>query len=286
MINLEKSHDNIAILNLDDRQCSIVYKSLPTDMTFIWNTAAKMDIVVDNVCYVLCKNDIIFVTSFNTINSITIEAARMIRFNESFFRILNSGDGGIKNLLYAGGDGSKIISIPENELRSFEISWEIFCMEMQSRNRMQKYMFQTNLQRMIILFSRNVKPHELPVLTNATRDDICRKFNFLVEDHFLQHHDVGFYASKLNKSPKTLSNLFTVVMGKSPISIIHDRIMLHAKRQICHTGLSIKQIAFEMGYEDIQTFSRFFKNKEGISPVQYRERAKVTSAGVRYQDVG
>jgi len=286
MINLEKSHDNIAILNLDYRQCSIVYKSLSTDMTFIWNTGAKMDIVVDNVCHILSKNDIIFVTSFNTINSITIETARMIRFNESFFRILNSGDQGIKNLLYSGGDGSKIISIPENELRSFEISWEIFCMEMQERDRMQKYMFQTSLQRMIILFSRNVKSHKLPTFPNATRNDICRKFYFLVEDHFLQHHDVSFYAGKLNKSPKTLSNLFTVVMGKSPISIIHDRIMLHAKRQICHTGLSIKEIAYEMGYEDIQTFSRFFKNKEGISPLQYRERAKLKRLGVRYQEVG
>jgi AraC-like DNA-binding protein len=48
--------------------------------------------------------------------------------------------------------------------------------------------------------------------------------------------------------------------------------MMHAKRQIGYTNLSIKEIAHELGYDDIQAFSRFFKSKEGISPVQYREK--------------
>jgi AraC family transcriptional activator of pobA len=46
--------------------------------------------------------------------------------------------------------------------------------------------------------------------------------------------------------------------------------MIHARRQINYTNLSIKEIAYELGYDDIQTFSRFFKSKEGMSPMQYR----------------
>jgi AraC-like DNA-binding protein len=49
--------------------------------------------------------------------------------------------------------------------------------------------------------------------------------------------------------------------------------MVHARRQIGYTKLSIKEIAYGLGFEDIQTFSRFFKNKEGVSPLQYRERS-------------
>lgn len=274
MLSTEKSHDNIAILNLDYRQSSIVYKSLPTEMTFIWNTGAKMNIIVDNVCYGLSKNDIIFLTSFNTINKITLESARLIRFNESFFRIFKNSEDGIKSLLYSNAKGSKIISVTKNELRSFEISWEIFCIEMKEGRTMQNYMFQTSLQRMLILFSRNIGNNDLPLTSMTSRAEVCRKFKCLVEDHFLQHHDVGFYADKLNRSPKTLSNIFSMLLDKTPISIIHDRIILHAKRQLCDTNLSIKEIAFQMGYEDIQTFSRFFKNREGISPLQYRERNK------------
>jgi AraC family transcriptional activator of pobA len=93
----------------------------------------------------------------------------------------------------------------------------------------------------------------------------------LVESHFYKHHDVAFYASKLNKSPKTLSNLFSNI-NRPPLSIIHDRILIHARRQIYYTAFSIKEIAHQLGYKDVQTFSRFFRNREGISPAQYRDK--------------
>jgi AraC-like DNA-binding protein len=50
--------------------------------------------------------------------------------------------------------------------------------------------------------------------------------------------------------------------------------MLHARRQIQYSEKSIKEIAYDLGYEDIQTFSRFFKNKEGISPIEHRDKIK------------
>lgn len=48
--------------------------------------------------------------------------------------------------------------------------------------------------------------------------------------------------------------------------------MIHARKQIAYTQLSIKEIAYDLGYQDLQSFSRFFKNKEGISPAQFREK--------------
>lgn len=105
-----------------------------------------------------------------------------------------------------------------------------------------------------------------------SQSDVIREFNYLVEKHFAEHHDVGFYASKLNKSPKTLSNLFSLVSNRAPLHIIHDRIMIHAKRQINYSGLSIKEIAYELGYDNIQMFSRFFKSKKGVSSVHYHKK--------------
>ncbi|MFC3159496.1 helix-turn-helix domain-containing protein [Chryseobacterium arachidis] len=71
---------------------------------------------------------------------------------------------------------------------------------------------------------------------------------------------------------QTLSNLFSLVSERAPLNIIHDRIMMHARRQINYSNLSIKEIAYELGYDNIQTFSRFFKSKEGVSPVHYRKK--------------
>jgi AraC-like DNA-binding protein len=48
--------------------------------------------------------------------------------------------------------------------------------------------------------------------------------------------------------------------------------MLEARRLLKYTDKSIKEIAFEIGFEEIQTFSRFFKNYEGVSPSDFREK--------------
>jgi AraC-like DNA-binding protein len=75
----------------------------------------------------------------------------------------------------------------------------------------------------------------------------------------------------LFKSPKTLSNVFSKSGFKSPLQYIHERKMLEARRLLHHSDDSVKQIALEIGFDDIQAFSRFFKKNEGISPSKYKE---------------
>jgi AraC-like DNA-binding protein len=75
----------------------------------------------------------------------------------------------------------------------------------------------------------------------------------------------------LNKSPKTLSNLFKKYNEKSPLQIIQDRTILEARRLLRYSDKSIKEIAYEIGYEDIQSFSRFFKKIEGVSPSDFKK---------------
>jgi len=74
----------------------------------------------------------------------------------------------------------------------------------------------------------------------------------------------------LNKSPKTLSNVFSKIGQKTPLQYINDRKMLEARRLLKYTDKSVKEITYELGYEDVQTFSRFFKKQEGISPTYFR----------------
>jgi AraC family transcriptional activator of pobA len=58
--------------------------------------------------------------------------------------------------------------------------------------------------------------------------------------------------------------------GKSAIMHIHERIVLEAKRLVFHTNSSVKEIAFELGFEDASYFNRFFKRLTGITPVEYK----------------
>jgi len=164
-----------------------------------------------------------------------------------------------------------VVAIDPADLKKFESLWQMFSVEMYDIDNLQMDMLQSLLKRMLILSARSLKRSPNFYSLKNSQIDTIREFRFMVEANFAKHHDVAFYASKLNKSPKTISNIFALASARPPLTIIHDRIMLHARRQLNYTRLSIKEISYELGYEDVQTFSRFFKKKEGISPLHYRK---------------
>ena len=85
-------------------------------------------------------------------------------------------------------------------------------------------------------------------------------------------HQVQDYANLLFKSPKTLSNIFSKYSDRSPLQLIKDRIILEAKRLLMYTEMSSKEIAFELGFDDPASFSRFFKNAVKESPSAFKKR--------------
>lgn len=100
--------------------------------------------------------------------------------------------------------------------------------------------------------------------------DIIRRFSLLLETNFKQQHEVRFYAAALNKSPKTLSNVFALLKQPSPSVLIRNRIILEAKRYLHYTEKSAKEIAFELGFESPAHFSRFFKMYAGTNISEFR----------------
>ena len=101
-------------------------------------------------------------------------------------------------------------------------------------------------------------------------EDMVRTFNNLVEKHFRKHHSVAEYAAMLHIAPKTL-NKRLAKYNKRPLQVIHERILLEAKRLMFHSGYSIKEIAFALGFDDPAYFSRFFKKKAGTYPDHFRK---------------
>jgi len=76
----------------------------------------------------------------------------------------------------------------------------------------------------------------------------------------------------MHKSPKTLSNIFSKLHSKTPLQYIQERKMLEARRLLHYSNKQIKEIAYEIGYEDVQTFSRFFRRNEGVAPSKFKEQ--------------
>ncbi|MEP7092794.1 MAG: AraC family transcriptional regulator, partial [Flavobacterium sp.] len=146
--------------------------------------------------------------------------------------------------------------------------------EFESPDSSQEEMIRTYLKQLIIKATRIWKIQQLGVLNDEpTKEmDFFRDFSRLVEIHFRTKHTVADYADILGVAPKTLSNKFNRLELTQPNDIIKDRIILEAKRFLGHSSLSIKEIAYQLGYEDPAYFNRLFTNKVGDTPSNFRRK--------------
>ena len=106
-------------------------------------------------------------------------------------------------------------------------------------------------------------------------------FQQLLEDHFTVNRSTQFYAGKLNLSLSTFGRKIKRQLGKSPSTLIQDRVILESKKQLHLTYLSVKEIATKLGFDDEHYFSRYFKKHVGISPSKFREQVGISIVAQR-----
>ncbi|HMC85699.1 MAG TPA: helix-turn-helix transcriptional regulator [Chitinophagaceae bacterium] len=82
---------------------------------------------------------------------------------------------------------------------------------------------------------------------------------------------VQFIAEALNISPNYLSDLLKVLTGQSTQQHIHEKLIEKAKEKLSTTDLSISEIAYELGFEHPQSFTKLFKSKTNVSPLEFRQ---------------
>ena len=99
---------------------------------------------------------------------------------------------------------------------------------------------------------------------------ILRDFKILVESKFSNWHMVKDYSNEMHITPKHLSRTVKEITGLSAKQVIQDRLVLEAKRLLLHTQMTVKEVAYLLGYDEPLHFSGFFKKKVGNSPSEYR----------------
>ena len=81
---------------------------------------------------------------------------------------------------------------------------------------------------------------------------------------------VAYIASALNISPGYLSGLLKSLTGQTTQQHLHDRLIELAKEKLSTTNLSVSEIAYDLGFEHLQSFSKLFKTKTNLSPLEFR----------------
>lgn len=83
--------------------------------------------------------------------------------------------------------------------------------------------------------------------------------------------NVASISENLNISPNYLSKLVKDLTGKNTQQLIHEKLIDKAKEKLTTTNLTVSEIAYELGFEYSQSFSRLFKQKAGQSPLEFRQ---------------
>lgn len=242
-------------------------------LTIVWNPNENQMITIDGKEYSFPKNTILPLTNSNTYSFERPTEITAWQFNREFYCIVDHDkEISCAGFIFYGSNEHLFIKLDEIFQNKIELLFKIFIDELNEEDNIQGEMLRMLLKRLIILITRLGKQQYNSGPELETQDlDIVRQFNLEVERHFRELHQVQDYASLLNKSPKTLSNLFSKHNQKTPLQIIRERITLEAKRLMLYTDSTLKEIAYDLGFDDPTGFSRFFKNQTGSSPSTFRK---------------
>lgn len=123
--------------------------------------------------------------------------------------------------------------------------------------------------RIVSLIARSA--HEEGEAGLAPDADLVARFRALIEQRYRAHEPLEAYAQALGVSLARLSRACRRVAGHAPLSLVHERLMLEARRGLTFSVMSVSQLAASLGFADAAYFSRFFQKRMGVAPSAYRE---------------
>lgn len=166
------------------------------------------------------------------------------------------------------------ISIDEGSVITFNTLIEQMKLEMQNPD-LAQYELLVSYLKIFLINAARLKTAQQSAAEHSVRDNeapfILQTLKEAIERDFKTKHSASDYADTLNISAKALAKVTKTYFNKTLTELIAERIIIEAKRELYLTSKTVKQIAYELGYNDEFYFSRFFKTNADVSPQLYRE---------------
>lgn len=259
-----------------------VYTEKDNLIHIIWNNCIEsVHFQVDGIPVTLQPNELTTVTFFHkVIFEKLAEQLTVFSFNREFYCIYDhDSEVSCNGIIFFGPHELVNIKLDETYQRKFRLLLEVFKDEFTTSDNIQGEMLLMLLKRLIILCTRLAKQQRSLEQLPTAQLDIVREFNYLVDFHFRKAKTVKEYAEMLHRSPKTLANIFAKSGQKTPLQLIHQRIVLEARRLLIYTDKTANEIAYELGFPEPATFFKLFKKQVHQSPQKFREEQLLARSG-------
>lgn len=198
-----------------------------------------------------------------------------IYFHSDFFCIFkHHKEVSCNGVLYNNIYNPPFVKVDDASAITFQMLCEQLKTEMQNADLAQYELLVSYLKIFLITAARlktQQQPEAAAVLNYNKEPFILQKLKDAIEENFKIKHSPVDYAALLYITPKALAKITKNYFNKTLSSLINERIIIEAKRELYLTNKTVKEIAYELGYEDEYYFSRFFKVNADVSPQLYRE---------------
>jgi AraC-like DNA-binding protein len=145
-----------------------------------------------------------------------------------------------------------------------------------NNDRLGRYDIAISWVKIFMIYASRIKM-ERGMISSAALSEahyIIRELINAVEEHFRHKHRPADYAKLLNVTVKTLNRMARQHLEKTVGDMVSDRIITQAKHELYLSEKPVKQMALELGFNDVAYFSRFFKVRTGVSPEAYRKSCR------------
>jgi AraC family transcriptional activator of pobA len=245
--------------------------------SLIWIQKGNGNVKVDFSEYNFFENQLLAFAPYQPFMLSTKEAieGKVIHFHPDFFCIMRHHDevacnGVLFNNIYE----PPYVFIDEVARATFNMVLEQMKIEMQNPALAQYELLISYLKIFLITASRLKKEQQTVAISSVDEKSapfVLQNLKNFIEQNFKTKHSASDYADLLNISPKALAKITKSHFNKTLTNLIAERIIIEAKRELYLTNKPVKEIAYELGYDDEHYFSRFFKTNAEVSPQTYRD---------------
>lgn len=232
---------------------------------------------IDYSEYDIKANDVLFFYPYQPFMVSTSKPIKgiLLHFHSDFYCIHNhqkevACNGVLFNNIYE----TPMLSLDEKNLESLLSNINLIKKEMQVIELAQAELLISYLKIILINLTRvkvNQTSEQVVNYTNEREPFILQNLKDAIEEHYKSKHSASDYADLLNITPNSLAKITKTYLNKTLTYLISERIVIEAKRELYLTSKSVKEIAYELGFNDEYYFSRFFKTNADVSPQLFRE---------------
>ena len=209
-----------------------------------------------------------------TVEDEKIKTAYIISFSKDFYCVDTHGkEIACNGLLFNNVHRATSIAVPTDENRHIVDIIQSMITELKERKASYAEVLEAQLRILLVKALRLFEIQESEAQSTTHKENrIVQDFIALIESQYKNNHSVKEYAAQLFISPRSLSKKLKSLQYPSPLEMIQDRIVLDAKRSLKYSMESIKEIAYDLGFDDAAYFSRLFSKKTGLSPLEFRKQ--------------